>query len=143
MIGSGTSHVPVISTDFYPTILELSQIEKRPEQHLDGISLVPVLKDPKAKLKREALYWHYPHYSNQGGFPGGAIREGKMKLVERYEDGRTHLFDLDNDPGEENDLAEMNPKSVISMRTKLHKWYEQVNAKFLQSKGSNNDPWKP
>jgi arylsulfatase A-like enzyme len=143
LIASGTSDVPVISTDFYPTILELAKIEQRPDQHLDGISLAPLLKNTKAELKREALYWHYPHYSNQGGFPGGAIREGKMKLVERYEDGRTHLFDLNNDPGERNDIAEKNPKTVISMRTKLHKWYLQVNAKFLQPKGTNNDPWKP
>ncbi|MCP4922435.1 MAG: sulfatase-like hydrolase/transferase, partial [bacterium] len=98
LVTAGTSDVPVISTDFYPTILDLAKIERRPNQHLDGISLAPLLKNPKAKLKREALYWHYPHYSNQGGFPGGAIREGKMKLVERYEDGRTHLFDLNNDP---------------------------------------------
>tara|TARA_B110000014_G_C20120088_1_gene593174 strand:- start:828 stop:2264 length:1437 start_codon:yes stop_codon:yes gene_type:complete len=143
LIASGTSDVPVISTDFYPTILELAKIEQRPDQHLDGISLAPLLKNTKAELKREALYWHYPHYSNQGGFPGGAIREGKMKLIERYEDGRTHLFDLNNDPGERNDIAEKNPKTVISMRTKLHKWYQQVNAKFLQPKGNNNDPWKP
>ena len=66
-----------------------------------------------------------------------------MKLIERYEDGRIHLFDLNNDPGERNDIAEMNPKTVLSMRTKLHKWYKQVNAKFLQPKGSNIDPWKP
>ena len=135
--------MPVISTDFYPTILELAEIDQRPKQHLDGISLAAVLKDPKSNPKRDSLYWHYPHYSNQGGFPGGAIREGKMKLIERYEDGRIHLFDLNNDPGERNDIAKMHPKTVLSMRTKLHKWYEQVNAKFLQPKGSNIDPWKP
>ena len=143
LVTAGTSDVPVISTDFYPTILDLAKIKQRPAQHLDGISLAPMLKNPKAKLKREALYWHYPHYSNQGGFPGGAIREGKMKLVERYEDGRTHLFDLNNDPGERDDIAEKNPKTVISMRTKLHEWYQQVNAKFLQPKGTSDDPWKP
>ena len=117
-----TSDVPVISTDFYPTILSLAGQEAQPRQHLDGVDLTPVLRGGK-EIDREALYWHYPHYSNQGGFPGGAIREGDWKLLERYEDGKAHLYNLADDVGEQNDLAEQQPNRVKSMRSKLHDWY--------------------
>ena len=62
-------HEPVISTDFYPTLLALTRTPPKPSQTLDGRSLVPLLKDPHSSLDRPSLYWHYPHYSNQGGFP--------------------------------------------------------------------------
>ena len=74
-------------------LLELLGLPLRPEQHRDGVSLVPLLEGGTT-LSRPALFWHYPHYSNQGGFPGGAVRMGPWKLVERYEDGRVHLYDL-------------------------------------------------
>ncbi len=70
---------PVISTDFYPTLLEIAGAPLRPEQHLDGVSLVPLLTQ-EGSLDRDALFWHYPHYANQGGFPGGAVRMGDFKL---------------------------------------------------------------
>ena len=125
------SDQPVISTDFYPTMLELAGIDAKPQQHLDGVSLVPLLKGGES-LGRESLYWHYPHYSNQGGFPGGAVREGDYKLVERFEDGRVHLFNLREDIGERTDLAEQMTERVASMRGRLHTWYRDVDAKFLQ-----------
>jgi len=74
------------------------------QQHLDGVSLVPLLTGATS-IDRDALYWHYPHYSNQGGFPGGAIRMDDFKLIERYEDGRVHLYDVQNDIGEREELA--------------------------------------
>ena len=103
---------PIISMDFYPTILEMAGIDLRPEQHRDGVSLVPLLRGD-AELDRDVLFWHYPHYANQGGFPGGAIRMGDWKLIERYEDGRTHLYDLKNDLGERHDLAEKQRTGVV------------------------------
>ena len=124
---------PVISTDFYPTLLEMAGLPVKPEQHLDGVSLVPLLKG-NSELQRTALYWHYPHYSNQGGFPGGAIRIGDYKLLERFEDGRVHLYNLKDDIGERNDLAEQMPPRVGEMRERLHKWYQDVDAKFLRRK---------
>jgi len=136
------SDVPVISTDFYPTILDMAGLPLRPEQHLDGVSLVPLLAGG-TQLNREALYWHYPHYSNQGGFPGGAIRMGDWKLLERFEDGRVHLHDLALDVGERQDLAEQFPERVEMMRTRLHAWYQEVDAKFLQAKGNGPPPWRP
>ena len=134
--------VPVISTDFYPTILEMTGSPPRPAQHLDGVSLAPLLRGD-GKLDREGLYWHYPHYSNQGGFPGGAVRMGDWKLIERFEDGRVHLYNLREDLGERNDLADRHPDRVAEMRAKLHAWYKQVGAKFLQPKPGGPDPWRP
>ena len=138
-----TCDVPVISTDFYPTILEMARVPARPAQHVDGLSLAGLCRGAKT-LKREALYWHYPHYSNQGGFPGGAIRMGDWKLVERYEDGRVHLYNLRQDVGERTDLAARHPDRVAAMRKKLHAWYTQVDAKFLRPKGPGGPkPWRP
>ena len=137
-----TCSVPVTSTDFYPTILDIADIGALPEQHRDGRSLVPLLEGADS-LDRDALYWHYPHYSNQGGMPGGAIRMGRYKLIERFEDGRTHLYDLETDIGERNDLAEKMPDRVDVMRRKLHTWYKQVDAKFLTAKPNGPPAWRP
>jgi arylsulfatase A-like enzyme len=138
-----TCDVPVISTDFYPTILAMAGLPLLPKQHKDGVSLVPLLKDCETgQLDRDALFWHYPHYSNQGGFPGGAIRIGDWKLIERYEDGRVHLYNLAEDIGERHDLAKQHPDRVAAMRQRLHEWYRQVDAKFLQAKPNGPQPWR-
>jgi arylsulfatase A-like enzyme len=137
-----TCSVPVTSTDFYPTMLDMAGLEPRREQHRDGVSLVPLLKGGDT-LERDALYWHYPHYSNQGGMPGAAIRTGRYKLIERFEDGRIHLYDLEEDPCEQTDLAEKMPDRVDEMRAKLHAWYKEVDAKFLQPKPGGPMPWRP
>ncbi|MEL6107863.1 MAG: sulfatase [Planctomycetota bacterium] len=137
-----TSDAPVISTDFYPTLLALAGLDAEPEQTLDGVSLEPILAGNETATNREALYWHYPHYSNQGGFPGGAIRMGDWKLIERFEDGRVHLYNLASDIGERDDVAAENTERVAEMRRKLHAWYDTVDAKFLQPK-DGNQPWRP
>jgi arylsulfatase A-like enzyme len=137
-----TCDVPVVSTDFYPTILEIAGLPARPDQHLDGVSLVPLLKG-NGSLRRDALFWHYPHYCNQGGFPGAAVRIGDYKLIERFEDGRVHLFDLDRDLGERTDLAEKMPEVARQMRHRLHAWYRDVDAKFLRPKPGGPEPWRP
>jgi len=135
-----TSTVPVMSTDFFPTFVKAAGGE--PKGTVDGTDLMPLLKG--GDLDRDALYWHYPHYSNQGGFPSGAIRMGDWKLVERYEDGRVHLYNLRHDIGERNDLAKDNAEQVKVMRTKLHAWYKETDAKFLQKKkGQKEEPWRP
>ena len=126
------------SIDLYPTVANAAGVEL--QHNIDGIDLLPALKG--GKLQRDALYWHYPHYSNQGGIPGGAIRSGNFKLFERYEDGRVHLYDLSQDVSEQNDLANQMPERVQAMRTKLHKWYQEVDARFLQPKDGKT-PWKP
>lgn len=121
---------PVTSTDFYPTLLELTGQSPRPEQHVDGVSLVPLLRDPAASLDRDALYWHYPHYGNQGGAPCGAIRAGKWKLIEWYEDGSLELFDLEADIGETINLATEHPEIVADLHQRLRTWREQVDARM-------------
>jgi arylsulfatase A-like enzyme len=136
---------PVISTDFYPTMLAMAGLPLRPGQHKDGLSLVPLLQG-EAKLDRESLYWHYPHYGNQGGFPGGAIRMRDWKLIERFEDGRVHLYHLAEDIGERHDVADKHPERIAAMRGRLHAWYQEVDAKFLQPKSQAADaplPWRP
>lgn len=136
-----TSAVPVTSTDVYPTVLDLAGLPARPYQHLDGVSLRPALEG--GTLDREAIFWHYPHYSNQGGFPSAAVRMGDWKLIERLEDGRVHLFNLADDVGEKTDLAEKHPDRVDAMRTRLHAWYAEVDAQFLRAKEGGPEPWHP
>lgn len=132
---------PVISTDFYPTLLEIAELPLRPDQHLDGVSLKPLLSGD-GELPERPLFWHYPHYANQGGFPSGAIRVGNWKFIERYEDGSTQLFDLVEDIGEQNNLVEVHPERARAMRDTLHRWYREVDAKFLQPK-DGRIPWRP
>lgn len=139
--GSVCDH-PVVSTDFYPTLLDLAGLESKPKQHLDGVSLLPLLQGG-TMLDREAIYWHYPHYSNQGGFPGGAVRMGDWKFIERLEDGKVHLFNLKEDLGERHDLAGEHPDRVDAMRKKLHAWYKSVDAKFLRAKPNGPEPYRP
>jgi len=128
----------ICSIDLFPTVAAAAGIEI--DHLVDGIDLTSALRGEK--LGRQSLYWHYPHYSNQGGIPGGAIREGKYKLFERYEDGRAHLYDLKNDIGEKKDLASEKPELVQEMRKRLHQWYEEVDAQFLQEK-EGKMPWRP
>jgi arylsulfatase A-like enzyme len=120
---------PVTSTDFYPTMLELAGLPAKPKQHVDGESMVPLLKGGDA-LKRDAIYWHYPHYGNQGGTPGAAIREGDWKLIEYFEDKPVELFNLAKDMGETRNLAGEQPERVAQLRGKLDAWQKDVGARF-------------
>ena len=144
----GVTAAPVISTDFYPTVLEAAGVDLRPEIEIDGRSFLDVLRGGEGGAARVAeaaerdLFWHYPHYANQGGFPGGAIARGRYKLIERYEDGQVHLYDLDADVGEGNDLAAEQPERVAEMRARLHAWYGQVGAEFLSALPDGPEPWQ-
>ena len=140
-IGAQISHCPVITNDIYPTMLELAGLPARPEQHIDGVSLIPVFKG-KQDVERNELYWHYPHYSNQGGQPGGAVRMGDWKMIREYENGRAALYNLKDDPSENNDLAEKEPLRVRELAEKHDRWLQSVGAKFLQAK-DGLEPWKP
>ena len=131
---------PVVSTDFYPTILELTGAPSRPNQHADGTSLLPLLKDSAAKLDRTTLYWHYPHKSPQGGTPAGAIRDGDWKLIEFFDDGRLELYNLAEDLGEQHDLAGRLPDKVGQLHEKLKAWRKEVDAKMPPPPGSNVSP---
>jgi arylsulfatase A-like enzyme len=125
-----TCDVPVTGADFYPTILELCGLPARNDQHIDGVSLVPLLGGDS--IRPRPLYWHYPHYDNQGGEPSSLFREGDWKLIHYYEDGRDELYNLAVDPGEESDLARTHPARTKRMWNQLEKWLESVDAKIPQ-----------
>lgn len=131
---------PVIGTDFFATFLDAAKSAADPPVPEDGRSLLPLLRGES--LGERSLYWHYPHYSNQGGFPGGAIRRGEYKLVEHYDDGSVALYNLADDPGEHRDLAAISPGIVRDLRADLHAWYREVDARFLRPKRGRT-PWSP
>jgi arylsulfatase A-like enzyme len=119
-VKAGTScDVPVISTDFYPTLLEATGQPLKPEQHKDGTSFVDLLKDPAAKHERAPLLWHYPHWGNQGGIPYSAVRDGDWKLIRFHWRKGTELYNLADDPGESRDLAAKEPERVARMEKQL------------------------
>lgn len=132
-----TCDTPVISTDYYPTLLELAGLPQRPQQHLDGVSLVPLLRG--GSLPERALFWHYPHYGNQGGAPSGCVRMGDWKLIEWYEDNRAELFNLRGDIGERRDVAPQMPEKVGELTARLHEWRRSVGGIMPKP----NPDWQP
>jgi arylsulfatase A-like enzyme len=133
---------PVISTDFYPTMLAMAGLPLKPEQHIDGVSLAQLLRgkksldrDPPPRLASGdagagAIFWHYPHYSNQGGGPAGAVRAGDYKLIEFYEDGRLELYNLTEDVSEKNNLVKHMPDKAAELHRILKNWRQDVNAQM-------------
>lgn len=122
--------VPIISNDFYPTMLDMANLPLKPKQHVDGISFASLLKGKK-KLDRKAIYWHYPHYSNQGDTPSAAVRAGDYKYIEHFEEGSiAELYNLKDDIGERNNLAKKMPAKTKELKTMLHKWLKSVDAKM-------------
>jgi arylsulfatase A-like enzyme len=124
---------PVVLGDLCPTICALAKVS--PPSPLDFQDLAPLLFDskPPVAAKPRALYWHQPHYMNQGGRPGGAVREGDWKLIEHYEDGGMELYDLAKDPGETTDLAAAEPARVAALRGKLEAWRRGVGAEPMKA----------
>jgi len=123
-----TCDVPVTSTDFYPTLLEACGLPLDPAQHKDGTSFMDLLKDPTAKHTRAPLFWHYPHWGNQGGIPSSAVRDGDWKLIRFYWKKGTELYNLAADPGELHDLAAGNPAKVAELNTKLDAFLKDTDA---------------
>ncbi len=119
---------PVSSPDLYPSFLEATGVKPAPGQQLDGRSLSAALRGQPEPER--ALFWHYPHYGNQGGAPSAAIRRGDWKLIEWLEDNRVELFNLASDLGEKTDLASRDATRVASLRAELHAWQREVGAKF-------------
>lgn len=123
------SREPVVTTDLYPTILDLVNIEPGSELQLDGQSLMPLLERTELGSPR-ALYWHYPHYHGSGWKPGGAVRLGNWKLIEFFETGEHELYDLAVDLEERNDLAESYPEITRDLRHRLREWRKETDAKM-------------
>tara|TARA_Y100001933_G_scaffold84175_1_gene85569 strand:- start:1092 stop:2510 length:1419 start_codon:yes stop_codon:yes gene_type:complete len=133
-----TCSVPVTSPDFYPTLLEMAGLDPIPQQHCDGVSIAPLLHG-KSSLERDAIFWHYPHYGNQGGTPGSSVRCGDYKLIEFFEEGRVELYNLCEDIGEDRDLSQSEPETRTRLHTLLVEWRRSVEAKIPQP----NPQWQP
>jgi arylsulfatase A len=116
----------VSSVDYFPTLCEAAGV--KPTGTLDGRTLMPLLRDPRGRFDRQAIYWHYPHFSNQGGDPGAAVRAGDWKLILGYEHGKVELFNLREDMSEKNDLAAKMPEKARELRAMLEGWLKAVNA---------------
>ena len=132
--------VPVIGTDFYPTLLEMAGLPLKPEEHMDGVSIVPLLTGKAEALNRQNLYWHYPHYHRTA--PYGAIRAGDWKLIEFFEDGALELYDLKTDPNEQNNLAAQQPEKAQQLLAQLKAWRKSVDAQMM-TPNPDYDPERP
>ena len=115
-------HTPMISTDFYPTLLEMAGMEGSAH---DGLSIMPLLRQ-KGSIERKTFYWHYPHYHRTT--PSGSIRDGDWKLIEFFEDDHVELYNLKDDLSETTDLAAKQPEKAQELRKKLADWRKSVNA---------------
>ncbi len=134
----------VLSNDFFPTFNEVAELAEtkiaHAKQNIDGMSLLPLLKDAQAKLDRKAIYWHFPHYHITGLGPQGAIRKGRYKLIEWFEksmDDETdayELYDLNNDPAEKHNLTNTLPNVVVELSKDLESWRSQIGAQRMSKR---------
>jgi arylsulfatase A-like enzyme len=125
------SDVPVTGADWYPTLLDLAGVKVPKAQDIDGVSLVPILKGDK--IADRPLFWHYPHYGNQGGEPSSIMTQNDWKLIYYHEDGRFELYNLADDEVEQHDVAESHPEKVESMRLTLNQWLIFTGATFPEA----------
>ncbi len=123
------TNFPVVHTDFYPTFLDLVGIPLKPAQHKDGISLKPVLEGKEINIDRP-LYWHYPHYGNQGGEPTSIIQQNDWKLIHYWEDNRQELYKLPSTEKDEFNVIKEHSKLAKDLSNQLLTWLEEVGAKY-------------
>ena len=131
---------PISTIDYYPTLLEVTQSNGSQihNKNIDGLSLVPLLRNPATSLNR-SLFWHYPHYHAGGDSPYGAIRSGPWRLIEFFEDDALELYRLDQDPGEQNNMVETNPATAKELLQKLRSWRKRVAAQ-MPTPNPDHDP---
>ncbi len=128
---------PVINTDWLPTLLTLCG-QKVPA-NLDGVSFAGMLLGDKEPAPQRRLFWHFPHYTNQGSRPAGAVREGFWKLIEHYETGKVELYDVSSDLGERNDRSGSEPEVTARLRQALAEWRVSVGAQV----NTKNEQFEP
>ncbi|MEO0471355.1 MAG: sulfatase, partial [Bacteroidota bacterium] len=129
MIPSGSRcEESIIHMDLYPTLLGMAGLDLLPDQHVDGIDIRPVFS-AQALPERE-LFWHYPHYGNQGGEPSSIIRSKNWKLIRYHEDGREELYNLHKDMGEQHNLLSIHPSVSERLSARLSDWLCATNARF-------------
>ena len=119
---------PVAGSDFYPTLVDLTGNSMPEGANVEGKSIVPVLEGKP--FDERPLYWHYPHYGNQGGRPSSIIRKGNWKLIHYWEDGHDELYNLAEDIHEDNDLSDEEPDRTAQMRDDLLRWLKEKDAKY-------------
>ena len=129
---------PILSMDFYPTILDIAGIPARKDHRLDGESLLPILKN-SGDLERDTLFWHFPSYIGRSS-PCSAIREGDFKLIHWFESGRVELFNLKTDPYEERNLAIANITKANDLENKLKTWWASTDAAVPTGANPDFDP---
>src|SRR6185369_1749144 len=135
---------PVIGMDLFPTLLEMAGQKNAGRTGVDGVSLVPLLRGT-GSLKRDELFWHYPHYQHYqlgGTTPYGAIRKGDFKLIEFFDDMRVELYNLKEDIGEQHNLAAKLPAKVDELRNRLHAWRKEVGSQ-MPTTNPKYDPSRP
>ncbi len=138
-VAAGTvCDTPTTSTDYYPTFLDFAGLPLRPDQHVDGVSLKGLFEGT-SELAERAIFWHYPHYSNQGNSPAGSVVFGDWKLIEFFDSGCVELYNLADDVSEQRNCAETHPQIVADLLARLHAWQKDVEAKIPQP----NPDWQP
>ncbi len=126
---SAINGTPIISTDIFPTLLDVAGLKADPAQPVDGESLIPLL-DNQGSLKRTSLYFHYPNYAfHKKNRLGSAIREGDYKLIHRYDDDSLELYNLADDIGEKQNLARKRPDLARRLDRQLSAWLDETGAK--------------
>ncbi|MFC4722271.1 sulfatase [Geojedonia litorea] len=124
-----TTEFPVINTDFYPTLLDFANVPLNPKQHKDGISLKPLLEGMPLEVNRP-LYWHYPHYGNQGGEPASMIQQEGWKLIHYWEDNHKELYKLPSQENDDLNVIVQYPEIAKTLNDNLMSWLKNVGAKF-------------
>lgn len=124
--GGRVEDTPVTSPDIMPTLLHMARLPE--PDFTDGVSLLPLLIERRAPDRD--IYWHYPHYGNQGGSPSSAVRRGDWKLIRFYEDGREELYNLAADVSESEDQASNQREIRDELSRSLDVWLDQVNARL-------------
>ncbi len=126
---NSTVDKPIISTDFFPTLLEMTGVRLLPEQHVDGVSFASILSGTEKNTDGQVFFWHYPHYHNSGQTPASVIRRGRYKLIFEYEQSNTYLYDLEKDISENNNLATTLPQKRDALLQELKERKAEVNAR--------------
>ena len=132
-VPAGTTDVPVTSVDLLPTLADLAGAKLPAGQPVDGASLVECLTSGGKKAPARDLFWHFPGYLGAGRgawrtTPAGAVRSGDWKLIEFFEDGRTELYNLRDDPSQRTDLAAKHPDRAADLLARLRAWRKAVDA---------------
>jgi arylsulfatase A-like enzyme len=122
---------PVISNDLYPTCLSAAGVALKPDQHIDGVNLQPLLADTDT-LRPRSLFWHFPHYNKHpSSYPSSVIRKGNWKLIESFDPAGVELYNLNDDLGETNNLADTDPDCRDGLLSELNAWRSTVRAERM------------